>query len=261
MTAPSLPPPGYRLVWADEFDGLAGAQPDPARWFIETGGSGNGNAEHQYYTADPANLRLDGAGHLVITARQVADPPASGLTCWYGPARYTSGRMNTSGRFTCQYGWVEARLRTPFGQGMWPAFWMLGADFRAAGWPTCGEIDIMEYVGRQPHLVHTTLHGPGYSGADGLTRATTLPGGVPVADDFHVYAVEWQPGSLEWYVDSRPVFRLAPADLPAGAEWVFEQPFFIILNLAVGGGFPGDPDETTTFPQQMLVDYVRVYQR
>jgi beta-glucanase (GH16 family) len=138
---------------------------------------------------------------------------------------------------------------------------MLGNDIGTAGWPACGEIDIMENIGREPSAVHGTLHGPGYSGAGGLGAAYNLPAGQRFADEYHLYAVEWEPEAIRWKVDGRLHRTWTPADLPAGKKWVFDHPFFLLLNVAVGGYWPGNPDATTAFPQQMHVDYVRVYER
>jgi beta-glucanase (GH16 family) len=248
--------PKTGLVWQDEFDGSAGTTFDRTKWAADTGGQGFGNQEREFYTTRPENVALDGEGHLVITAR--AEPMSSTDQCWYGKCLYTSARLKTEGLFTQKYGRLEARIRIPRGQGIWPAFWMLGDDIGTVGWPTSGEIDIMENIGREPAVVHGTLHGPGYSGAGGIGRADTLRSGA-YADDFHVYAVEWQPNDIRWYVDGRQYHRMTPADIPNGTKWVFQHPFFLLLNLAVGGGWPGDPDASSTFPQQMVVDYVRVY--
>ena len=244
------------LVWHDDFDGPAGASFDPAKWVADTGGQGFGNQERQFYTTRPDNVALDGDGHLVITAR--AASPSSTDECWYGRCRFTSTRLKTKGLFAQAYGRFEARIRIPRGQGLWPAFWMLGADIDSIGWPRCGEIDIMENIGREPAIAHGTLHGPGYSGAGGIGRADTLSVGA-FADDFHIFSVAWRPNDIRWYVDGRQYHRMTSADLPPGAKWVFDHPFFLLLNVAVGGGWPGDPDASTTFPQQMLIDYVRVY--
>jgi beta-glucanase (GH16 family) len=248
--------PTWTLAWSDEFDGPAGAPVDGAKWAVDTGGTGWGNRERQYYTSGVENAALDGAGRLVITAR--AEGPDSPRRCWYGACRYTSARLETRGRFETTYGRFEARIRIPRGQGLWPAFWMLGADIGGIGWPASGEIDVMENIGREPAIVHGTMHGPGYSGDDGITGKYALPS-TTFADDFHVFAVEWTPGQVRWLVDDREYHRTTPADLPGGARWVFDHPFFLLLNVAVGGAWPGDPDASTTFPQQMLVDYVRVY--
>ncbi len=241
--------PELQLVWQDEFDGSAGQLPDAAKWSFDVG-TDWGNAQLEYDTNRAENVSLDGAGHLAITARQEA----------YLGRAYTSGRIQTSGKFAQAGGRFEARLRVPTGQGMWPAFWLLGADFATTGWPACGEIDVMEYRGQQPAIVHGSLHGPGYSGGSAVTRSYTSPGGS-LADDFHVYAVEWSATEIQWSLDGQPYQTVRPADLPGGAAWVFDKPFFVILNLAVGGNFVGPPNGTTAFPQSLLVDYVRVYRR
>jgi beta-glucanase (GH16 family) len=246
--------PAPRLVWQDEFDGSAGTTFDRAKWTADTGGGGFGNQEREFYTTRPENVALDGNGHLVITARI----DSAGNTCWYGTCRYTSARLKTQGLFAQAYGRFEARLRVPRGQGLWPAWWMLGANIDVVDWPQGGEIDVMENIGREPGIVHGTAHGPGYAGAAGIGRADTLSQGA-YADDFHVFAIEWRPNDIRWYVDGRLYHDMTPADLPTGTSWVFDHPFFLLLNVAVGGGWPGDPDSTTTFPQQMVVDYVRVY--
>jgi beta-glucanase (GH16 family) len=250
------PTPSSSPVWSDEFDGPAGASFDRAKWVADTGGLGFGNNERQFYTTRVENVVLDGAGHLVITAR--AEPASSAYGCWYGRCLYTSARLKTKGLFAQAYGRFEARIRIPRGQGLWPAFWMLGTDIDAVGWPRSGEIDIMENIGREPAIAHGTLHGPGYSGANGIGRADTLSSGA-YADDYHIFSVAWQPNEIRWYVDGRLYHRVTPADLPSGTAWVYDHPFFLLLNVAVGGGWPGDPDTSTTFPQTMVVDYVRVY--
>jgi beta-glucanase (GH16 family) len=246
-----------RLVWQDEFDRPAGTAPDPAKWRYDIGGGGWGNAEHQYYTNRTDNASHDGNGNLVITARR--NNPA-GYQCWYGSCQYTSARLLTNGTFTQAYGRFEARIQIPRGQGIWPAFWMLGDNFGQVGWPESGEIDIMENIGREPGTVHGTVHGPGYSGGGGIGGSYTLPGGRAFADGFHVFAVDWEPGSITWSVDGNAYFRITPSDL-RGNRWVFDHPFFMIMNVAVGGQWPGYPDASTQFPQQMRIDYVRVYAR
>jgi beta-glucanase (GH16 family) len=251
------PPPAWTLAWSDEFDGVAGASVDGTKWVADTGGQGWGNQELQYYTAGE-NAALDGAGHLVITAR--AEPATTARRCWYGTCRHTSARLKTSGRFEPTYGRIESRIRIPRGQGIWPAFWMLGADIGTVGWPRSGEIDVMENIGREPAIVHGTMHGPGYSQSNGISGSYALPTGA-FADDFHVFTVEWTPGQVRWLVDEREYHRTTPTDLPSGTAWVFDHPFFLLLNVAVGGAWPGNPDASTTFPQQMVVDYVRVYRR
>ncbi|MFI6345815.1 family 16 glycosylhydrolase [Streptomyces sp. NPDC050560] len=246
------PAPAVRAdVFRDTFDGPAGSGVDGSKWQLETGDNVN-NHERQYYTSGTNNAALDGDGHLVITAKQ--ENPDN-YQCWYGTCQYTSARMNTSGKFSAQYGHVEARMKVPRGQGMWPAFWMLGDG--GAGWPQQGEIDVMENVGFEPNTVHGTIHGPGYSGDAGIGAGYSLPGGAAFADDFHTFAIDWAPDSITWSVDGNVYQTRTPADVN-GNEWVFNHSFFLILNLAVGGYWPGDPDGSTSFPQQLVVDEVSV---
>lgn len=253
----------WRLVWSDEFDGPAGEQPDAAHWTFEIGDGrskgipGWGNNELEFYTDSPANAAFDGAGNLVITALELDRSLAP--TCYYGACRYSSARLITEKKVEQQYGRIEARIRLPVGQGLWPAFWMLGDNLADVGWPASGEIDIMEHVGKEPANLYGTIHGPGYSGANGISGKTTLPDGQ-LADDFHLYAVEWEEGQIRWFLDETNYFTATVDSLPAGSPWVFDHPFYLILNLAVGGNWPGRPDETTQFPQQMLVDYIRIYE-
>lgn len=247
----------WTLAWSDEFDGPRGSPVNAAKWVADTGGQGWGNQEREYYTLGAENAALDGAGHLVITARAER---GSRRRCWYGACRYTSARLKTVDRYEPTYGRFEARIKLPRSRGLWPAFWLLGANCATVGWPQCGEIDVIESVGHEPNIVFGTLHGPGYSGGGGITMNDTLHTGT-FADDFHVFAVEWTRGQIRWLVDEKEYHRLTPAQLPKGAPWVFDHPFFLILNVAVGGGRPGDPDATTIVPQEMVVDYVRVYRR
>lgn len=254
-SSPSTPTTGaWTLTWSDEFNGPDGSAPDPAKWAAEIGGNGFGNNELEYYTSRGSNLRVE-KGNLVIEAAKETYTGSDQVT-----RDYTSARIKTADLFTQKYGRFEARIKIPFGQGIWPAFWMLGNDIAIAGWPTCGEIDIMENVGKEPTIVHGTLHGPGYSGANPLSGSYTLPAGR-FADDFHVFAVEWEPTAIRFYVDDKLYETQTPSNVPSGSRWVYDHPFFILLNLAVGGNWPGNPDATTTFPQQMLVDYVKVYTR
>ncbi|MFJ5262211.1 ricin-type beta-trefoil lectin domain protein [Streptomyces sp. NPDC088387] len=241
------------VTFSDYFDGAAGSAVNGSKWQIETGDNVN-NHERQMYTAGNANAALNGQGQLVITARR--ENPAN-YQCWYGRCEYTSARLNTAGKFTAQYGHVEARMKIPRGQGMWPAFWMLGNDLGQVGWPASGEIDIMENVGFEPSTVHGTIHGPNYSGSGGIGAGYTLPGGQAFADAFHTFAVDWSPNQITWSVDGNVYQTRTPADL-GGRQWVFNKPFFIILNLAVGGYWPGDPNSSTVFPQQLVVDHVTV---
>src|SRR6266446_206717 len=248
-------PTVWSLVWSDEFDGPNGSAVDSGKWSFDIGGNGWGNNELETYTTRTANAYRDG-GMLVIKALRETLKGSDGIT-----RDYTSARLLTKNKFTQAYGRFEARIKIPYGQGIWPAFWMLGDNIGTVGWPTCGEIDIMENIGKEPSIVHGTFHGPGYSGAQGISAAYALPNGQKFSDDFHTFAVEWEPNVVRFYVDGLLYKTRTPADLPAGKSWVFDHPFFIILNVAVGGGFPGNPDATTVFPQRMVVDYVRVYQR
>ena len=252
LPPPPPPPdaalPGRALVWNDEFDGAAGQSPDPSKWSFDVGGDGWGNQQLEYTTARPANVALDGAGHLAITARAEA----------YMGKSYTSGRINSLQHFTHAFGRFEARMQLPAGRGMWPAFWLLGNNQPSVGWPACGEIDIIENKGQEPNLVHGTVHGPGYSGANGISASRTVAG-APLSAGFHVYAIEWLANLIVFSVDGNSYFMLTPQQLPAGTQWVFDHPFGVILDFAVGGSFVGAPDATTSFPQTLLVDYVRVY--
>ncbi len=254
-------PAQWSLIWHDEFSGRSGTAPDASVWGHEVGdGTANGNPgwgndELEYYTAGTDNAATDGHGNLAITTK-AAD---GSLQCYYGSCQYTSARLLTKNQFEVAYGRVEARIKVPRGAGLWPAFWMLGADIDQVNWPQSGEIDIMENVGRLPNQVFGTLHGPGYSGGQSYGRTVDL--GTPVADAFHTFAVEWQPNKIVWYLDGTPYFTATPNDpFLQGKQWVFNHPFFMLLNVAVGGNFGGAVGADTTFPQTTLVDYVRLYQ-
>lgn len=240
----------YQLVWEDNFDGSAGKAPDASKWVYDLGiGPGNdgwGNQELQYYTNRPENVALDGTGNLAITARRES----------YAGRGFTSARLNTKGVFAQAYGRFEARIKLPWGPGIWPAFWMLGANIDQVTWPQCGEIDIMEYRGQEPNLIYGSVHGPGYSGGAAITKSYGFTNDR-FDVDFHVFAVEWGEDFIDYYVDEVLYQRLTPEDTPG--EWVYKQPFFIIMNIAVGGNFVGFPTSQTPFPQTMLVDYVKVY--
>jgi len=239
--------PGWELAWSDEFAQTDGSVPNPDNWGYDLGGSGWGNGELQYYTRSTNNARIE-SGHLVIEAHQES----------MGGRSFTSARLVTKRKWAWTYGRIEARIKVPSGQGMWPAFWMLGADIDAVGWPACGEIDIMENIGREPRIVHGTIHGPGYSGSGGVGGSHTVQ--TNLANAFHVFAVEWEPNVIRWYLDDHHYFT-ATQDSIGNSTWAFDDRHFILLNVAVGGGWPGPPDETTVFPQRMEVDYVRVYAR
>jgi beta-glucanase (GH16 family) len=258
----AVDPAEWVPVWSQEFDEPVGTAPDGNIWTHELGDGalndvvGWGNSELQYYTNSTDNAATDGAGNLKITLRQV-DTENGDLVCHYGMCEYTSARLISANKAEFAYGRVEARVQVPSGAGLWPAFWMLGTNIGTVGWPTSGEIDIMEYVGRIPNEVFGTIHGPGYSGGNGFGNTYDL--GEPVADAYHTFAVEWSPDEIHWYVDGINYHNATPADV-APNQWVFNQPFYIILNLAIGGNFGGDVDPTLTYPKEMLVDYVRVYQ-
>jgi beta-glucanase (GH16 family) len=261
---PATPPTSdWTMVWSDEFSGPNGSPIDRTKWIAETGGKGWGNHELEYYTDHSENASLQD-GNLVIRALQEKYIGPDGVE-----RNYTSARLKTFGKFSQTYGRFEARIKIPDGQGIWPAFWMLGDDIDRVGWPACGEIDIMENIGKEPAIIHGSIHGPGYIGTTGLEAPYTLSGPLSgplsgqrrFADDFHIFAIEWDPESVSFYVDQDVYVRRTRADLKPGWKWVFDKPFFLILNLAVGGDWPGSPDSTTVFPQSMLVDYVRVYRR
>jgi beta-glucosidase len=258
---------GWQLVWSDEFNGAAGTAPNPANWNTDIG-TGWGQYEIETTSGSTNTVFQDGNGNLVIQATR-------------GPnGSYISGRVQTGAPgastqttdLSWQYGRVEARIKLPFGTGIWPAFWMLGENYGTVGWPGCGEVDIMENFGtfdNNATVNNGTIHGPVSSSANatdypngGIGMSTTLPFGETVYDDYHVYAIEWSPNTINFFVDGDLYETVTPASLPAGAPWVFNAPFFLILNVAIGapGSFLGTPDSTVTFPQDMLVDYVRVYQ-
>jgi beta-glucanase (GH16 family) len=247
---------GWKLVWSDEFSASDGSAPDAAKWAYDLGGNGWGNREVETYTSRLENAQIQN-GNLVITSRKERFTGADGIV-----RDYTSARLKTQNIFSQAYGRFEARIKIPKGAGMWPAFWTLGNDITQKGWPKCGEIDIMENIGREPGINHGSLHGPSSVAlTSDLTGTLVLPVGQSLGDGFHVYAMEWEPGTVRFYLDSNNYAAFTRSQWPTGGEWVFDHPFFMILNLAVGGAWPGNPDETTQFPQQMLVDYVRVYSK
>lgn len=247
------------LVMADEFD-VDGA-PDPSLWTYDIGdGSaegipGWGNNELQYYTDRPENVKVEN-GLLVITAREEAFEGSS----------YTSARITTQNLFEQQYGRFEARIRMPLGKGIWPAFWLLGNDCDINPWPQCGEIDVMEYLGDAPTIVFGSAHGPGYNAGDSISKEYELENDR-FDTGFHIFGIEWGPDYINYYVDDELYQQITPEttaeeavdNVPNPGEWVFNRPFYIILNIAVGGNLPGAPNEDTQFPQRMFVDYVRVY--
>ena len=253
LTAPAL---GWTVTWSDEFSTADGSPPDFTKWTYDLGGNGWGNQELESYTSRRENVQIQ-KGNLVITALQESFTGTDGIA-----RNYTSSRLKTQNLLAQAYGRFEARIKIPKGQGVWPAFWMLGDDITQKGWPKCGEIDIMENNGREPSINHGSLHAPSsVAPTSDLTSTISLPAGQKYSDNFHVYAVEWEPGKVRFYVDANNYATFTQSQWPAGGQWVFDHPFFIILNVAIGGNWPGSPDATTQFPQQMLVDYVRVYSK
>ena len=254
-------PERWVLSMSDEFDGEEGTSPNPAIWAFDIGGDGWGNNQLEFNTDRPENVSLDGQGHLQIVALEES----------YMGNEYTSGRIKTKGLVEQRYGRFEARIKLPEGQGLWPAFWMLGANIDEVPWPDCGEIDIMEFQGQRPERIFASVHGPGYSGADPISGDIELSGGETFGDDFHVFAVEWDPGRITFFLDGEVVnsvvtggeaFHIVRStDVPSGAEWVFNNEFFVLLNLAVGGNLGGPVGPDTVFPAKMLIDYVRFYER
>ncbi len=253
---------GWKLRWSDEFAGAKGSAPDAQNWGYDTGAGGWGNGELETYCAVPSdkapcsaatpNAYLDGAGHLVLKAIHTGD-------------NWTSARLLTRDKHAFRYGRIEARMKLPVGAGFWPAFWMLGADIEKTGWPAAGEQDIMEWVQKYgAGATSSTVHGPGYSGAKGISTEAALADGGRIDDaGFHTYGVVWAENSLAFYRDdwAKPFVTLTPASLPAGSQWVFNRPFFILLNFAIGGGgFPGLTNASTPRVGETLVDYVRVYE-
>lgn len=235
----------WELVWSDEFDGASGVLPDETKWGFDLGNNnGWGNQELENYTNNPENVSLDGDGNLVITAIKNGNS-------------YTSARIKTQNKFTQKYGRFEARLKTPYGPGIWPAFWMLGENVNEVGWPQCGEIDIMELKGQQPNMIHGTLHGPGYSAGNAISSTYALQNGR-FDQEYHIFAVEWTESKIDFFCDGYLYKRITKGDVPG--QWVYDHPFFLILNVAIGGNYVGFPTAQTPFPQKMTIDYVKVYQ-
>jgi len=236
------------LVWEDDFNNVGSV--DATKWSFDIGKGSNGwgNNELQYYTNRSENVQVKD-GMLHITAFKES----------YLGSAYTSGRILTKGIYDQKYGRFEARIKLPWGKGLWPAFWLLGSDIDTVGWPNCGEIDVMEYVGQAPTVTHGSIHGPNYFGGDAITKSYTLLNDR-FDTDFHVFGIEWGENYINYYVDDVLYNQITPNDLPEGSKWVFnDRSFFIILNLAVGGSFVGAPNSETQFPQTMIVDYVKVY--
>lgn len=238
----------WSLLWSDEFEGARGEAIDASKWRFDIGGHGWGNQQLEFTTDRLENASLDGEGSLAIIARRER----------YQGKEYTAARINTRERFQFRYGRVEARIKLPRGQGIWPAFWMLGANFPGVSWPDCGEIDIMEFRGQRPFESTGAVHGQGFSAGQAIGAAYQSP--IDLSEDFHLFALEWSAEEITWFVDEHRFMTLRPDELPKSSSWPFDQEFFLILNIAVGGHYVGSPDESTNFPQTMLIDYVRIYQ-
>ncbi|MDR3588258.1 MAG: glycoside hydrolase family 16 protein [Negativicutes bacterium] len=243
---------GWTLVWSDEFNGPNGTPPDSTKWRYEIGGGGWGNDELEYYT-DRIENSFQENGNLVIRA----------LKENYKGRHYTSARLLTRETFAQAYGRFEARIKIPTGKGLWPAFWMLGSDFdkKEDNWPDCGEIDIMENIGSEPSAIHGSMHGPGYYDDKAITGSFSFADYRKFSADYHVFAVEWDKDKVRFFVDQNNYETITKQEVLSYGKWVFDKPFFILLNVAVGGEWPGKPGQATVFPQSMLVDYVRVYKK
>lgn len=249
-TATEVPGVGTGLVWSVEFDGPAGAALDPAEWSISDRGDGYGNNELQVYTGRSENVHVDGEGALRLIARSepYTDPRGNA-------GDFTSGRIETKTRF--EHGRIESRIKVPSGPGLWSAFWLFGDSLNGEEWPAVGEIDIMELIGNTLDI-HNAVIAADESGERWLRNSSMLSP-VPLSDDWHVYAVEWDEQSIAFFVDDVETFRVSRSDLEEDEQWPFDRPYSITLNLAVGGDWPGPPNAETVFPSEMLIDYVRVY--
>lgn len=254
------PPTEWVRVWSDEFDGPAGSRIDTTKWRYDVGDGckegicGWGNGERETYTDSVENVSLTGDGQLQVVARRAG----RSIPCYYGPCWYTSGKITTRGKMAAQPGRVEARIKLPTGQGLWAAFWMLGNGWPTSPWPQCGELDIMEAKGSQPSTTSSAIHGPGYSGATPFAHATSLTNGV-FAGEFHTFAIEWDARYVRFFVDDSAHYMVTRSEIERFGQSRLDQPYFLVLNLAVGGGFDGDPRSDAIFPATMLVDYVRVF--
>jgi len=254
---PAGVPEGYNLYWSDEFNGPVGSYPSASNWSPQTGDGGWGNNELENYTNSTANAQIvsdpDATDGKALAITVIDTMPGSSSYSTVG--RYTSARLQTLGMQSFQYGFMVARIRMPYGQGIWPAFWMLGTNINTVGWPACGEIDIMENIGNTAD--QTLCHGSMHDGMD-WTGLYSLPSGQLFHNAYHEFGVLWQPGQVQFYVDANLYETVTSAQQTTGT-WEFNSSFFFLLNVAVGGNWPGSPDATTVFPQVMYVDYVRAY--
>ncbi len=240
----------WRLAWEDTFSGPAGDPPSQSKWTPDVGGNGWGSKQLQYYT-DNQNVYLDGKGSLILEARK---EDTGKFGCWYGPCQYTSARISTRDHFSFTYGLLEARIKIPHGQGLWPAFWLLGSNYESVGWPACGEIDVMENIGqKKPATLYGSVHGP-----ENFINSYTLPHGT-FADDFHVFALQWEPDHLTFFMDGISYATINKATFTKRQDWIYDHPFNIILNVSVGSAWPGNPNSTTVFPQKMYISYLKLY--
>lgn len=247
--------PVKKLLWSQEFNEATGTPPNPKFFNYDLGGGGWGNKEAQWYTEDA--VKTNGKGQLEITATKI--PPVADdelpYNC-FGDCEYFSGRIKTQGKVKFKYGRLEARIKLPAGEGVWPAFWLLGSNITAKNWPNCGEIDVIELRGREPNNAIASAHGPGYSGAASKTGVRKLP--VSLADDYHVYAIEWAANKINWYLDGKLYHTLSSKSVKP-KSYPFNQDFFLILNLAMGGEFDGGRLDNSIESATMAVDYVRYY--
>ena len=257
-----------KLLWSDEFSGTKGTVPNSKTWAYDIGNSyGWGNSELEYYTQKPANISLDGKGKLLVTATRISDSSGFQVGNVAGTEKilnscpecqFTSAKIKTANKVGFQYGRIEIRMKNPAGVGTWPAFWMLGNDLLAGNpWPECGEIDIMEARGYMGEAAFGTIHGPNFANGNSGGFGSTFNNGAQLSDAFHTYAIEWKKNQIDFYVDDTMYLSATPKDIAPG-RWVFNQEFFLILNLAMGGEFAGELDPALN-QSQMSIDYIRVY--
>jgi beta-glucanase (GH16 family) len=264
--AGAAPKKVLKLVWSDEFNGKKGSKPSSKIWSAEIGGGGWGNSELEYYTDKAANASMDGSGRLVITANRISDeygdqigevPGTEDILNRCSECQFTSARLKTARKVGFMFGRIEARMKLPQGLGTWPAFWMLGGDLLdGVPWPECGEVDIMEYAGMYSDRSTSAVHGPTTPKGSGL--GAQYLNYVPLSDDYHTYAIEWKKNSIDFIVDGRVNGSVSSKETGTRG-WVFNQEFFIILNLAMGGTYAGEYIDPDLNQAQLNIDYIRVY--